>query len=206
VKRVAVFIDYENMHRCAADAFGIANGHFWPWQLGERLVEIRSRHSSNPECALHQVRVYRGLPDARLQGAANAANQAQTSAWEKECPDPEHLVVYRRPLRYPKNWPNSVGSPQEKGVDVALAVHLIQLGYQGGFDVGIICSHDSDLEPALDVANTVSTATFHLEVASWSKRKRISFSHNSALPWNHKLSRKDFDAVKDGTVYPQPTE
>ena len=39
-RRVVVFIDYENMHRCAASAFKTGNGHFWPWALGERLVAM----------------------------------------------------------------------------------------------------------------------------------------------------------------------
>ncbi|MFV0307818.1 MAG: NYN domain-containing protein [Desertimonas sp.] len=199
-RRVAVFIDYENMSRCASSSFG-GSGHFWPWKLGERLVEIRNASGANPESVLHQVRVYRGLPDARRQRGANAANQAQTAAWVKACPDVDHLRVFRRPLRYPKKWPNGSERPQEKGVDVALAVDLVQISYQGGFDVGIVCSHDSDLAPALDVAASVRTTGVHLEVASWAKQKRISFSDNSNKPWCHRLSGADFAQVQDQTNY-----
>ena len=201
-KRVVLFIDYENMHRCASSAFGLVNGHFSPWELGQHLVDRRNTNGRNDTCVLHQVRVYRGLPDSRRQPKANAANQAQTASWLRRCPEPDRLIVYRRPLRYPPNWPNGVGAPQEKGVDVALAVELVQLTYQGGFDVAIVCSHDSDLSPALDVVATASTSKPHLEVASWSQLKRISYSGEPNKPWCHRLDRNDFDAVQDSTVYP----
>ncbi len=197
-----VFIDYENMHRSAKNAFNITNGHFSPWALGERIVKIRNANSTNSMSVLHQVRVYRGLPDSRLQPESNAANQAQTAAWHRGCPQQGGLHVYRRPLRYPPKWPNGVGAPQEKGVDVALAVDLVQMTYQHGYDVAVVCSHDTDLSPALDVVATASTARVHLEVASWSDLKRISFSSNSNKPWCHRLGKADFDAVKDTNTYP----
>ena len=190
------------MHRCAMSAFRTANGHFSPWSLGERIVEIRNAHPSNEKSALHQVRVYRGLPDSRLQPKANAANQAQTAAWLRDCPHASGIEVKRRALRYPPMWPSGGGSPQEKGVDVALAVDLVQMTYQGGFDVAVVCSHDTDLAPALDVVATASAARAHIEVASWSSLKRISLSADPRRPWCHRLSRSDFDAVKDLTVYP----
>lgn len=109
------------------------------------------------------MRVYRGPPDARLQPQANAANQAQT-AWLAAYLRPDDLIVSRRPLRYPRGWPKASGSPQEKGVDVALAVDLLRLTYQGAYDVCIVCSHDTDLAPALDAADAVGTTGHHLEV------------------------------------------
>lgn len=201
-KRVVVFIDYENMYRCAKNVFAGFSGHFSPWALGIRIVEIRNANLTNEESALHQVRVYRGLPDSRLQPKANAANQAQTAAWMGACPVPNNLYIYRRPLRYPSQWPNDGGAPQEKGVDVALAVDLVQLTYQGGFDIAVVCSHDTDLSPALDVVRTASTASVHLEVASWSSRNRISYSGDPDKPWCHRLRKVDFDTVKDTHIYP----
>ena len=197
--RVMVFVDYENMHRCAKSEFGVAAGHFWPHQLGQRLVETRNLNQPDRPSHLAAVRVYRGLPNARLQPDSNAANQAQTAAWEKACPADVDLKTIRRPLKYPKDFPNS--RPQEKGVDVALAVDLVQLTYQGAYDVAIVCSHDSDLAPALDVVNSVTTVGHHLEVASWDTYRRISFSQDSNRPWCHRLKRADFDAVADGTNY-----
>lgn len=201
-KRVVIFIDYENMYQCARNAFDNVSGHFLPWALGERIVEIRNANPSTERSTLHQVRVYRGLPDSRRQPKANAANQAQTAAWKEACPEPTNLYVYRRPLQYPPQWPKSGGAPREKGVDVALAVDLVQLTYQGGFDVAVVCSHDTDLSPALDVVRMASTASVHLEVASWAKRNRISYSSDPNKPWCHRLRKSDFDSVKDMKSYP----
>jgi len=108
-------------------------------------------------------------------------------------------VLYQRPLRYPRGWPQAGGSPQEKGVDVALAVDLLKLAYQGVCNVAIVCSHDTDLAPALDAAAAVRTAHVHLEVASWSPRQRISLTGSPNLPWCHRLTPADFDQVKDTT-------
>lgn len=190
------------MHRRAKNVFATVSGHFSPWALGKRLVEIRNANLANEASTLHQVRVYRGLPDSRLQPKANAANQAQTAAWMNSSPAPNHLYIYRRPLRYPAQWPKAGVAPQEKGVDVALAVDLVQLTYQGGFDIAIVCSHDSDFSPALDVIRTASTASVHLEVASWSNRNRISYTDDSNKPWCHRLTETDFNSVKDTRSYP----
>ncbi len=199
-ERVVVFIDYENMHRCAAAEFNVTNGHFEPWALGELLVSRRNDRVGAAPCVLHEVRVYRGLPDSRRQPRANAANQAQSAAWKAAAPRPSDLVLYQRPLRYPSGWPNGGGSPQEKGVDVALAVDLVKLTYQGGFNVAIVCSHDTDLAPALDAAAAVQTGA-HLEVASWARGRRISFTGTPNWPWCHRLKIADFTAVRDTRRY-----
>lgn len=80
-QRVVVFIDYENMHRCASNEFAVRNGRFWAWELGNELVARRNADPTVPPSELAQVRVNRGVPDSRLQPRANAANQAQGAAW-----------------------------------------------------------------------------------------------------------------------------
>lgn len=197
--RVAVFIDYENMHRCARNEFG-GMGHFDPWLLGERLVQRRAEDPRTNPSQLNQVRVYRGLPDPRKEPKANAANQTQATTWRERAASPDRLFLYQRPLRYPKGWPDTAKA-QEKGVDVALAVQLVQLTYQGAMDVAIVCSHDTDLAPALDVVASVRTAKVHLEVASWATAKRISLSGLPNQPWCHRLDRAFFDSVRDDTTY-----
>ena len=200
--RVVVFIDYENMHRCASNEFAVGNGHFWPWDLGNELVARRNADPTVPASELTQVRVYRGVPDSRLQPRANAANQAQGAAWRAAVPHVDALHLVNRPLRYPPRWPNGQGNPQEKGIDVALAVDLVHLAYQGAFDVAIVCSHDSDLSPALDVASSVAAFPIHVEVASWGRRRRISFTNRPNQPWCHHLHRDAFDRVSDSSAYP----
>lgn len=203
--QVIVFIDYENMHRCAAAQFGLRRGHFDPWALGELIVARRTNARTPRPSVLRQVRVYRGLPDPRKEPVANAANQSQTAAWRKACPDPDRLYVYQRPLRYPHGWPNSGAGPaQEKGVDVALAVDLVQLAYQGAYDVAVICSQDSDLTPGMDTVRTIVPPR-RVEVACWKRQPpRMAYSDGTRL-WNHHLKQADFRAIEDATNYvPMP--
>lgn len=94
------------------------------------------------------------------------------------CPVPNNLYIYRRPLRYPSQWPNGGGAPQEKGVDVALAVDLVQLTYQGGFDIAVVCSHDTDLSPALatsyeQLRPRVCISRLHHGLAEIASRTRV---------------------------------
>lgn len=50
---------------------------------------------------------------------------------------------------------------------------------------------------ALGVVRMASTASVHLEVASWAKRNRISYSSDPNTPWCHRLRKSDFESVKD---------
>lgn len=119
-------------------------------------------------------------------------NDIQASMWER---DPRVTAV-RRMLRYPRNYP--AAPPQEKGIDVALAVDFVRLAFQGAYDVGIIASHDTDLAPALEAVRDLRLA--HVEVAGCRGRNRIQFPE-SRLPWHHNLFEDDFQAVRDDTDY-----
>ena len=61
------------------------------------------------------------------------------------------LIAYEsagvRTLRFPLRY-NADGRAREKGVDVRLALDLFRLGSKGLYDVAIIVSEDSDLDPA----------------------------------------------------------
>ncbi|MGO9298367.1 MAG: hypothetical protein ACLP52_31585, partial [Streptosporangiaceae bacterium] len=52
---------------------------------------------------LHQVRVYRGQPDATRDPRGYAANARQVAAWRQS----PMVDVTMRTLRYPYGWPNS---------------------------------------------------------------------------------------------------
>ena len=188
VNKVMVFIDYQNLATCAAEQYPDTAGsrkftHIDPLRVAERIVS-RRRYASE--------RVYRGRPNPRRQPAAAAANDIQANAWERN----PQVTAVRRMLRYPSDYP--AGRPQEKGIDVALAIDFLRLAVQGAYDVGIIASHDSDLVPALEAVRDMHLA--HVEVAGWSRRNRLQFPE-SRLPWHHDLYEADFEAVRDDTDY-----
>ena len=190
--RVMVFLDYQNLTTSAREQFPRTAGmrafsHIDPFRLAQLIVGRRNYPSE-----LVEVRVYRGRPNPNRQPAAAAANDIQASAWERN----PRVTAVRRMLRYPKNYPFS--PPQEKGIDVALAVDFVRQAFLGAYDVGVVVSHDTDLVPALEAVRELRLA--HVEVAGWRGRNRLQFPE-SKLPWHHDLSEDDFAAVRDDTDY-----
>lgn len=190
--RVMIFIDYQNIATTGYECFPKAAAlrrftHIDPTRLAELIVRRRRFPSE-----LVGIRVYRGRPEPHRQPGLAAASDAQADAWLR---DPRVTVV-RRPLRYPRDFPT--GRPQEKGIDVALAVDFLYLAMTGEYDVGIIASHDTDLLPALEAVHELDLA--HLEVSGWARRNRVWF-RGTKLPWSHDLGEADYEAVCDDTDY-----
>jgi uncharacterized LabA/DUF88 family protein len=190
--QVMVFIDYQNMATCGYDHFPQCAGlrqfsHINPIRLAELIVDRRKYPSD-----LVGIRVYRGRPSPNRQRGAAAVNDIQASRWER---DPRVTVV-RRQLRYPRDYP--LVRPQEKGIDVALAVDFVRMAYEGAYDVGIIASHDTDLAPALETVYGLRLA--HVEMSGWARRNGLWFP-GAQLPWYHNLHERDYRAVCDDTDY-----
>ncbi len=102
-------------------------------------------------------------------------------------------------LRYPKGSP--IQPPQEKGIDVALAVDFVSLAHRRAYDVGVIASHDTDLMPAFEAVLELKLA--HVESAAWRGRNRLQFP-GTQLPWCHALDEADFLRVHDTRNYLAP--
>lgn len=193
--RVALFVDYQNAHLGALDAFyprrtPAAFGHLLPRALGELLVARRTKNGLPSE--LTEVRIYRGRPSPDRQPGAAAAADRQTASWSRQ----RDVTTIRRPLRYPRGWPNVPA--QEKGIDVALAVDLVRLAVEGAFDVAIVLSGDTDLLPAIE---TVATLTdVHVEVAAWRRQPRLRFPDGRKL-WCHWIDEDAYRSVEDLTNY-----
>lgn len=192
-ERVAVFIDYQNIHLSAVELFlpyGAPpwEGHIDPMAYARLLVSKRNRPS-----LLAQVRVYRGRPVPTHEPGAAAANDRQASAWQRA-----GVVVCRRPLRYPLDWPDLPA--REKGVDVQLACDVIHLAITGQYDVMIIASRDTDLLPALELVRSKKWA--RVETASWEGASQIRFSDGRG-PWCHRLTAEEYAQVRDYRDYRQ---
>lgn len=202
--RVCVFVDGQNCYRDARRGFHSESdfascGQVWPRKLAELLVE-RGQGVADRQRVLDDVRVYCGIPSPDKQPTANAAHLRQVAAWRAE-----NITVRRRPLRYPKTWPQEPA--QEKGVDVALAVDLVYGAVRKNFDVAIVFSTDTDLIPALEAVNDLRRAwgEFRLEVAAWGPTKKRLTIPNFNI-WCHKLTREDYEQVRDSTNYTLQTQ
>jgi uncharacterized LabA/DUF88 family protein len=197
-----VFVDYQNAYMQARRCFGGATapastGQIDPGRLGG-LIAARPAHERTSR-RLHQVRVYRGIPQAERDRRAFTAADRQIGEW---CRDPR-VEVITRPLRYPRG--GSGDRPQEKGIDVRLAVDFVAMALRGEYDVGVLLSHDTDLVPALEGVLDLSPAT-RVEVAAWAptngrvNRLRVP----GRQLWCHYLTAADYTAVADSRSYAHP--
>ncbi len=192
-----LFIDAQNFYRGARRAFFSDTdpcycGQIKPIELG---TLIRSRQLPHIQTSLHQVRVYTGRPDATKEPITYAAHTKQCAAWQRD-----GVKVIPRTLRYPPDWPTS--KPQEKGIDVALAVDFVALAIDGQFDIGVIASTDTDLKPALEYTSRKCVGRCHVQVAAWtSPRTSSRLGISPGAIWCHWLNESDYNCIADLTNY-----
>jgi len=163
LQQVVLFVDAQNFYNGARRAFFDPSdshvlGQFDPIKLGELIC---SRPPPGFKRSLREVRIYTGRPDGSLEPKTYAAHIKQCLAWEKA-----GAKVIPRPLQYLSDWPSS--KPQQKGIDVALAIDFIALAIDGEYNVGIIASTDTDLNPALEFVYQRYYPKCLPEVANWS--------------------------------------
>lgn len=191
-QRLTVFIDYQNVHHSGHDQYCPFGEEMYkcildPLKLAQATVAQRA-----PGGVLEQVRVYRGHPDPRKEPVLASANDKQFSEWIK---DPR-VMVKRRALHYPSNWghPGCYERPREKGIDVSLAIDLVRMAFKKEFEVAILMSRDSDLEPALEMIDDLKLG--HVEVAGWELDSRL---HGGK--YYHALNESVFRSSRDNHHY-----
>ena len=202
--RIAVFIDWQNVYKAARNAFGMATfgpmtwpneyGNFSPFQLARILAAANGRSGSGE---LVRVEVHRGLPSSSRDPIGFAANRRQAAAWTNEnaC-----VVVSLRPLRY-----GSDGVPQEKGVDVNLAIGVVEQTMKAGCDIAILFSHDTDLLPAVEAVARLR-GPGHIETASWKSQdfhQRLRTKIRGVF--HHEISEQVFSRVETRINYATPS-
>ena len=138
--RTLVLFDGQNLYRLAMRAYGHDDPYNWPSydvvKLANALV------SRVPGRNLAEVRFYTGVP-----------NQSQHDLWHKFW-DNKLRALLRQEVYVYRGRLNSSG--REKGVDVSLAIDLVQATHQQSYDVAIVVSQDSDLAPAVALSKQVA--------------------------------------------------
>lgn len=187
--RVAVFIDYQNAHFTAHERWCPegAPKHLClihPLLLAERLVARRAQGGT-----LEAVQVFRGKPNSRREPQLASYSDKQAHEWHSD----SRVRVHRRELRYPRDFgsPECQEKPQEKGVDVHLAINLVTAAHRSECDAAIVVSHDTDLIPAIQLSAELG---LRIEVAAWGSGHRLS---DGSIKYCHILSEEDFVAVRD---------
>lgn len=194
-QRTTLFVDYQNMYRGARESFGWEAhggqfGNFRPYSLGRQVVR-------EPGRVLAEVRIYTGVHTPQRNAAQHAQMQRRMEAWVAAAPD--KVQVFPRSLRYGQNRP-----PQEKGVDVELAIDLVSLAIDDKFDVVVLASTDTDLVPALQfVADRFPEKT--IETLAYEAKE--GYEANAALDLSRgivqrrSITESDFVRIADRTNF-----
>ena len=217
--RTAVIIDYQNVHLTGAGVFEPyqpPHEHLvHPLHFANQIITCRNRNQRQGHAAatLTKVLVHRGLPSATVNPNSYARNLAQKAEWETD----HRVSVIHRPLKYKyqrdaegrkatddRGRPIVIGKPQEKGIDVLCALALVREARDPDIDLVILCSQDTDLEPALDEAIALGSAK--VETASWfdavspQSSREIRPARGTRI-WNTRLNAQAFSASRDPENY-----
>ncbi|MET8426868.1 NYN domain-containing protein [Nocardia sp. NPDC004860] len=212
-----MIIDYQNVHITAHDLYEpyqpVHTSLIRPYFFARRLVQCRNatQRPGYPEAELAQVKVFRGLPSAEHDPDGNARNNAQKNDWDR---DP-NVKVIQRSLRYnvhrrvysvPAN-PDLTGEieAREKGIDVLCALATISAANDPEIDLVILATHDSDLEPAVEMVQQTKAA--RIEGFQWFCTNPISGQYTRRLRstvapfWATRLYEDDFESVRETRDY-----
>lgn len=190
-RRVALFIDYQNVYMGARESFHDSSapsawGQIFPLALGELIC---ARPQPPEERELVDVRVYWGRPSQIRDPQGYQAGRRQIAVWEAQ----GGITPVTRTLRYRHDLP-----PHEKGIDVSLAIDYVARAVDRAFDVGIIFSTDTDLVPALEFVARRPELGVTPEVAAWrASGANPPLQVQGAHVWQHRLTREDYERVRD---------
>lgn len=145
------FIDGQNLYQHAKEAFGHHHPNYDPAKLHKAVCVANGWRPT-------LTRFYSGIPSA-VEGPMWASYWSNRVLAMKRA----GIHVTTRPLRYRKEpivgadgKVEVVTTPQEKGIDVRLALDLVSLARKKQFDVAIIFSQDQDLNEVVQEIADIS--------------------------------------------------
>lgn len=197
--RVAVFVDYQNVYKGCRRAFGWDEpsdppwvGQIDPYRLGTLLCQLG--RNVDPERKLVGVKVFRGQPSNEENPKGYSACQRQVESWRRN----PLVEVTTRLLDYNLKVDDGRGRlitvPREKGIDVLLAMGVV--GGMPDYDVAILCSRDTDLQPALEEVRRRGKI---IEQMCWGRAR--GWTVNGRALWCHHLQPSHYDQVSDEIDY-----
>lgn len=157
-----MFIDGQNLFHSAMKAFGYTYPNFDPLKLAKALCK-------KCDWSFQGVRLYTGIPDKEdneqwhLFWAAKKLSMIRAGVY-----------VYSRPLRYrnktitlPDGTQHTLLVGEEKGIDVRMALDIINLAHKRAYDVALVLSQDQDLSEVADELRIIAKEQNHwIKIAS----------------------------------------
>lgn len=149
IKYVMAFFDGQNLYQHAKDAFGHHHPNYDPIKLHKAVCEAKGWRPT-------LTRFYTGVPNA-------VESPMWTAYWANRVLALKRAGVHvtTRPLRYRRaaiidhygdpvleddGQPVVSVTPQEKGIDVRLALDLVSRARKRQFDIALVFSQDQDLQ------------------------------------------------------------
>ena len=139
------FIDGQNLYQHAKDAFGHYHPNYDPLKLHNAVC---AANGWTPNL----VRFYTGVPDSNRDPMWGGYWSNRIIALKRA-----GVHVTTRKLRYrdktvqlPDGTEQTVTTPQEKGIDVRLALDIVRLARKRNFSVAVIYSQDQDLAEVVE--------------------------------------------------------
>ncbi len=209
--RVLVFIDGQNVYKGCYENFGRPHCH--PLLLSRWLAGNRR---------LVGVRYYSGLHDPRVNPELNATVQRRHALMRQT-----GVTVVERRLRYRWEWglrQRDLPDPQtrlgeelqvtvtpyqrarEKGIDVALALDVIDLAQRNLMDTAVVVSSDTDLCEVARVVHDTTRPSGRVSVEAAvvrGGRRRIIMEH---YDYTHQIGPQDFLPMSDEFDYRVPLD
>ena len=145
------FIDGQNLYQHAKDAFGHHHPNYDPIKLHEAVCTLNG-------WTPNLVRFYTGIPSA-------AESPMWAGYWANRILQMKRagVLVTTRPLRYRKSeieQPDGsvrvVSTPQEKGIDIRLALDVVSTARTRQWDVAVIFSQDQDLAEVVQEVRAIA--------------------------------------------------
>jgi uncharacterized LabA/DUF88 family protein len=212
--RVMVFVDGQNLYNACRRTFGHPLCH--PHLLAEHLAGPRTRNRV-------ACRFYTGRPNPNIPHERQRVRNLDRRLNEMSRVG---VTVIKRPLRYHWDWghqeqlpepgpgvpPQTVTlrpwqRPQEKGIDLAIALDVIEFALVDSLDVAIIVSLDRDLAEipnALRNLRPVLNRPVRLEAAVPVPSGRADPKTLAGFAYTHQITEEVFELVRDDTDYTVP--
>ncbi|HWI29865.1 MAG TPA: NYN domain-containing protein [Microbacterium sp.] len=189
-----VFVDYQNVHLSAFECF--ARYHeakhdylVHPARFADQVCAAWTTQHGE-ELTAEKITMYRGLPDPRKEGKANSRVLRQHSMWKRDT----RVVVETRPLRYPRDWPDT--RAQEKGVDVMMALAIVRCALAKSCDRIIVATRDTDMLPAIEMAEVENPGS--IVIATWDGNSVLRTT--PPVP-TVQLGQQAFNKSRDTNIY-----
>ncbi|MDE2842655.1 MAG: NYN domain-containing protein [Chloroflexota bacterium] len=188
--RTLVLIDGQNLYHLARTAWGPGGAYGWPSYDVDKLAKALA--ALTPGQTWAETRFYTGVPD-------QTANPFWNAFWTNKLRRlrQQGVYVYRGRI--------NIGG-QEKGVDVSLALDLVNATYMRTYDVAIIVSQDADFGPAVRLSKIIAQSqgrTLTFQSAFPFERGKTSPRGVPGTNWVH-IDQATYDSCYDPRNYRPP--